>query len=152
MTTVQRMWQLTPIWHLINTQNHWWRKPALCKTSAIFTLWQLAPVCFISDSLLQWFCVSKCDSVTVTSVHVSIFDGPEWTQAWNNISDLYEQQRIHLFDWQLKICSLVNPQEITVTLYVCQNNHSLWFISSEYTNGSQWIKMLLAAKWCNYQY
>lgn len=56
-------------------------KPLMEITSTVqficnITLWQLAPVCFISDAqlnLTQWFCVSNCDTVLMSAslVHLS---------------------------------------------------------------------------------
>lgn len=139
-----------------NTQNHWWRKQASC--NSIFTLWQLAPVCFISDSAESAAVVlCNCDSVIVTFVLYVAISGPlEWTEAWNNISNLYEHQHPSIWltagDLQkllpLETSSTAGDgHPITDALYVCQKKYA-WFISIV----SQWVKKLLAAKWRSNQY
>lgn len=99
----------------------------------------------------------NCDSVIVTFVLYVAISGPlEWTEAWNNISNLYEHQHPSIWltagDLQkllpLETSSTAGDgHPITDALYVCQKKYA-WFISIV----SQWVKKLLAAKWCSNQY
>ncbi len=160
-----KLWEFTNI--ILDVWNEH-TKPLMEKTSIVqfnIHLVTTSPSLFYkwlsAESAAVVLC--NCDSVIVTFVLYVATSGPlEWTEAWNNISNLYEHQ--HPFIWltagdlqkllPLETSSTAGDgHPITDALYVCQKiMHDLFPQNTRLLNVSQWIKKLLAAKWCSNQY